>query len=259
MSRSLDENPARTPRRWWRWTPLLVLAAVVCIGMPSSAAPQAPSAKAAVSGMPLPSDCKPDPNPPPTEYGFVARISDGTLDGSGPLKVNGIDVSVCGVIRLVNAQPGSGCSGIQGQLIIPGDGVVTNSLDASLAIKGMPVIQHVPTTVSVAPLTSYLSCGSSSDGLKLDLNMSLTGSSGAFGLACDVPMSGTLHATVTGPLLTSPYRGNATMTGAVSLGTVSNNDAYCPGQLPSRINRIADLPDSGYQANWPAKVSVYMP
>lgn len=256
MLLSLDQRTTR--RRWWRWTPLPAVLAIAFLALPSSAAPQ-PATVRTAAAVPLPGDCKPTPNPPPTEYGFVARVTGGTLTGSGPLKVTGIDVSVCGVIRLVNARPGSNCHGAQGELIIPADGIVTNALDARLAIQGMPVIENVPTTVKATPMTSYLSCDDSSSGLKLDLNMKVAGSAGAFGLACDVPMSGTVHATVTGPLLTSPYQGNATMTGSVTLGRVANNDKYCPGRLPTRIDTIAALPDSGYQVNWPTKVSVYSP
>lgn len=254
-----DRLTART-RRPWRWAPLLAVATVVMTMLPGSAAPRMTTTPAIVpAAVPLPQACVPRPNPPPTEYGFVARVTDGTVMGDGPLRVTKIDVSVCGIVRVVDAQPGSGCDGIQGRLIIPADGVVTNGLKADLVIDGMPLIENVPTEVVAEPMSSDVSCSDSAGGLKMELGLRVNGSAGAFGLQCRVPFTGEVKATVTGPLLTPPYQGETIIEGTVDARTVSNNDKFCPGWLPKRVNQIADLPATGYQVHWPTKVSIYHP
>ncbi len=255
-----DRSPVQRARRPWRWAPILATAVVVVTMLPGSAAPRAATATTIVpAAVPLPASCKPNPNPPPTEYGFVARVTNGTVTGTGPLRVAAIDVSVCGVVRVVDAQSGSGCTGIQGRLIIPSDGVVTNGLEADLAVSGMPLIEDVPTEVTAEPMTSDVVCDDSDDGLKMDLSLEVNGSAGAFGLQCRVPFRGEVHATVTGNLLTGDFKADMEMTGTVDAGTVGNNDRFCPGWLPSRVNEIADLPASGYQVHWPGHVSIYHP
>ncbi len=247
-------------RRTWRWAPLLAVAAVVLTMLPGSAAPRVMTAAVLVpAAVPLPPACVPTPNPPPTQYGFVARVTGGTVGGDGPLKVTQIDVSVCGIVEVINAQSGSGCTGIQSRLIIPKEGVVTNGLKADLVIDGMPPIENVPTEVVAEPMSSDVSCADSDDGLKMELSLKINGSAGAFGLQCHVPFTGEVHATVTGPLLTPPYQGETTIEGTVDAKTVSNNDQLCPGWLPKRVNKIAELPATGYQVHWPTKVSIYHP
>jgi hypothetical protein len=123
----------------------------------------------------------------------------------------------------------------------------------------MPPIVDVPTEVVAQPMASNVSCTDSGDGLTMDLNLKVRGSAGVFGLKCEVPFTGEVHATVTGPLLTPPYEGETTIEGTVAAGKVSNSDKFCPGQLPGRLNRIAGLPDAGYQVHWPTKVSIYHP
>ncbi len=246
-----------------RWAPPLAIAAVVLTMLPGSAAPEVTTVAAALpeavtSVVPRPAACKPNPNPPPTEYGFVARVTDGTVTGEGPLSVTEIDVSVCGVVRLVAASSG-GCTGVQGRLIIPADGVITNSLKADFSIAGLPAMENVPTEVIAEPMSSDISCDDSDDGLTMDLRLRVSGSAGVFGLQCRVPFTGEVRATVTGPLLTPPYRAQAVITGAVQAGAVSNNDKFCPGRLPERVNRVAGLPDAGYQVDWPVEVSIYQP
>lgn len=252
------------PAKPWRWAPLLAVGAVVLTVLPGAAAPPGPSAPQApvvptvAAAVPLPAACKPNPNPPPTEYGFVARVTGGTVAGDGPLEISDIDVSVCGVVRVVAAQAGSGCEGIQARLVIPADGVVTHGLEASLVIPGMPRMEDVPTRVVASPMASDVACNDE-DGLAMDLDLRISGSAGIFGLQCEVPFTGAVRATVTGPLLTPPYEGQTRVKGAVRVGAVSNNDKFCPGRLPRRLNRIAELPATGYQVDWPAKVSIYHP
>ena len=250
-----DRSTGGRRRARWRWAPAVAAAIVGATMLPGSAAPCI--ATVVPTAVKLPADCVPTPHPPPTEYGFVARVTGGTVTGDR-MKVTDMDVSVCGVIRVVNATPGSNCTGIQGELIIPADGVVTNGLKAQLTvIPGSPI--DIPVEVTATPMASYVRCDGSSGGLKMDLNMKVRGSAGGFGLACQVPFTGTVHSTVTGPLLTPPYEGNTTITGKVDAGQVANNDKYCPGQLPGRVNKIADLPTTGYDVNWPTKVSIYHP
>ncbi len=251
-----QDRPIAVRRRtWWRAVPVVVAAIIAATMLSGSAAPRV--ATVAPAAVKLPADCVPNPNPPPTEYGFVARVTGGTVTGDR-MKVTDMDVSVCGVIRVVNATPGSNCAGIQGELVIPADGVVTNGLKAQLTvIPGSPI--DIPVEVTATPMASYVRCDDSSGGLKMDLNLKVRGSAGGFGLACQVPFTGTVHSTVTGPLLTPPYTGNTTITGKVDAGQVANKDKFCPGQLPGRVNRIAGLPTTGYDVNWPTKVSIYHP
>lgn len=252
------------PAKPWRWAPLLAVGAVALTVLPGAAvtpgpsAPRAPLAPTAAAAVPLPAGCKPNPDPPPTEYGFLARVTGGTVAGDGPLDISAIDVSVCGVVRVVAAQAGSGCEGIQARLVVPAAGVVTNGLDASLVIPGMPAMRNVPTRVVASPMAADVACDDA-DGLAMDLELRISGSAGIFGLRCEVPFTGTVRASVTGPLLTPPYEGRTTIEGDVQVGAVRNNDKFCPGRIPRRLNRIADLPATGYRVHWPAKVSIYHP
>lgn len=211
----------------------------------------------AQANVPLPAACKPTPNPPPTEYGFVARVENGTIGGEN-FEVSEIDVSVCGILRVINATAGSGCDGIQARLVIPSDGVIVRNMKAELTtIPGIKV--EVPIEVKAEATTSDVACASSSGGLKTDLTLKVTGKVGAFGLKCGLPISGEAKSTITGALLTPPYQGSTTLTGDLSIGKVTNNDKFCPGNLPDHVNAIAETPASGNGISWPAKISVYHP
>lgn len=210
-----------------------------------------------VADVPLPADCVPNPKPPPTEYGFVARVKGGTMTGPS-ISVTGMDISICGVIRLVNATPGTGCEGVQARTLIPADGVVVNKLKSQLTvIPGKPL--DLPVKVKASPMQSDLKCTDSDDGITLELEVKVKGGAGAFGLTCIVPFSGKTRGVVTGPLLSPPYEGSVTITGTLNGGGVTNNDAFCPGDLPERVERITGLPSGGYKVKWPAKISVYHP
>jgi hypothetical protein len=123
----------------------------------------------------------------------------------------------------------------------------------------MPAIENVPTEVEAVPMSSNVACDDSAGGLKMDLDLRINGSAGVFGLQCKVPLTGTVTGTVTGDLLEPPYRGETTIEGAVEIGAMSNNDRFCPGRLPQRLNALVGLPAAGYRVDWPADVSIYHP
>jgi hypothetical protein len=203
----------------------------------------------------LPAGCKPTPNPPPTEYGFVARATKGTVTGPR-LSATGIDMSVCGVITVVNAAPGSGCQHVQAQLRVPSDGVVVNAIDTRLTlVPGQR--PRVPVQLHASPVRQGLTCADSAGGFKISLAVTLRVGAGLFGLQCRIPLSGTLTTVVKGPLLTPPYHSSQVLSGSFRSSAVANNDRYCPGQLPAKINRIAGLPSKGYQVRLPTQLAVY--
>lgn len=209
----------------------------------------------APAGVPLPADCVPTPHPPPTEYGFVALVTNGTVTGPA-VSVTGLDLSICGVLTIVNPAPGSHCATVQAQLRIPGDGVVTSGIDTRLTV--VPKMRpKLPVQLHVVPLRQGIDCVDSSHGFTINLAMTMQVGAGAFGLQCRIPLSGTLTTTVSGHLLTPPFHSDQTMTGTFSAGTVVNDDRYCPGNLPASVNRIAGLPAGGYRAMLPTRLAVY--
>lgn len=248
----------------------MVLAAVLIAvmlshgaGTRSAAAPRpsgttvAAAAPTAVTATKLPADCVPTPHPPPTQYGFVARVQGGSLTGPS-LRVRDMDVSVCGVLTVINAQPGSHCSGVQAALEIPADGVIVDAMTSRLTIiPGHPL--DPPVEVHALPTRSPVACGSSAHGLKADLTVNIVGATGLFGLRCKIPFTGTMRSTLTGALLSPPYVGNLKLRGSLHADRVSNNGKYCPGDLPAHIDDLAKLPSGGYRATWPAKISIYQP
>jgi|GEM_PF-3645930 len=228
-------------------------------GYPSSPTDNPEVTRAAAKfaqNVPLPADCQPTDNPPPTEYGFVAKITKGSVKG-GVMQLEGLQGRMCGIIRLI---PGidPGCP-VEGKLIIPGDGVLfPDDLKTTLnVIPGMH--PKVPTKVNAHPIEHAINCnGSSQDGLTLDLSITVDGRAGAFGLECAVPFSGIARTRITGDLFSGDYTGEFTLTGdEFHAGKVSNNDKYCPGELPGHVNRIAQLPGDGYRAELSGTVAIY--
>lgn len=206
--------------------------------------------------IPLPADCHPTDNPPPTEYGFVAKITKGSVEG-GVMELDGLRGRMCGIIRLVSgAHPD--CP-VEGKLIIPSDGVVFPD-DLTTTLTVVPGMRpEVPTKVNAQPIEHVIDCnGSSEDGLTLDLSIVVDGKAGAFGLECAVPFSGIARTRITGELFSGDYTGEFTLTGdGFHAGRVGNNDKYCPGELPDHVNRIAELPGDDYQAELSGDVAIY--
>lgn len=206
--------------------------------------------------VPLPDDCRPTADPPPTEYGFVATVTEGSVTG-GVMKLTGLTARMCGIIRVVDGTH-PGCEA-EGKLIIPSDGVVfPDDLRTTLTVvPGMS--PEVPTRVHAHPIEQVINCnGSSKDGLKLTLSIRVDGKAGAFGLRCAIPFSGTARTTITGDLLSGDYTGEFTLVGKhFHAGTVANNDKYCPGELPSHVNRIAQLPGKNYDVRMSGTVAIY--
>lgn len=236
---------------------LLALAGTL-LTLPASAdqAPsRVPASVARAAAPQVPPGCRPSRNPPPTEYGVVARIESGSID-AGVLKIDDMDISMCGVLRLVRS--GESSCPVSSQLVIPSDGVKANALRAVLdIIPDKPL--EVPVSMSASPTTSTISCsGSSSGGFKANLDVVLQGRARLFGLQCAIPFSGTARTVITGPLLSPPYEGTATLKGDnFRVLGVSNNDRYCPGQLPARIKRLARLPIQNVPIDLKAKITVY--
>lgn len=223
------------------------------------------SADQAPSGVPasvvrgavaqVPPGCRPTRNPPPTEYGVVARVESGSVD-AGVLEIDDMDISICGVLRLVRS--GESACPVSTQLVIPSDGVKANALRATFAIiPGKPL--EVPVSMSASATRSTVSCtGSSSGGFKADLDVALQGRARLFGLQCVIPFTGVARAVITGPLLSPPYEGTATLKGdSFTVAKVANHDKYCPGELPARIDRLARLPITKVPIDLKAKITVY--
>lgn len=203
----------------------------------------------------VPPGCRPDRDPPPTEYGVVARVESGSID-AGVLRIEDMDISICGVLRLVRS--GESACPVSTQLRIPADGVKANALRAVFdIIPDKPLV--VPVSMSASATESTVSCsGSSSGGFKANLNVALQGRARLFGLQCVIPFTGVARAVITGPLLSPPYEGTATLKGdGFTVGKVANHDKYCPGELPGRIDRLAGLPITKVPIDLKAKITVY--
>lgn len=236
---------------------LLALAGTL-LTLPASAdqAPsRAPSPVVQAVAPQVPPGCRPNRNPPPTEYGVVARVESGSID-AGVLKIDDMDISICGVLRLVRS--GESACPVSTQLVIPSDGVKANALRAIFdIIPDKPL--EVPVSMSASATRSTVSCsGSSSGGFKADLNVTLQGRARLFGLQCVIPFAGVAKAVITGPLLSPPYEGTATLKGdGFTVAKVANHDKYCPGELPARIDRLARLPITKVPIDLTAKITVY--
>jgi hypothetical protein len=255
-----------TPRRR-RWLRLAVPAVLVAtwglLTLPADAGPGGPPsssvravASAAAVAATVPPGCRPTRNPPPTEYGFVARIEQGSID-AGVLKIASMDVSICGVLRLVASPPGTSCP-VSTQLRVPADGVKVTALKAVFdIIPNKPL--EVPVKMRARPTVSLISCeGDSKDGFKAELNVALEGRAGLFGLECAIPFTGVAKSVITGPLLSPPYEGQATLKGDdFTVGKVANHDKFCPGQLPGRVDRLTGLPIAKVPIDLKAKIAVY--
>jgi len=239
-------------------TSLMLRPGPVPTGQRTEASAAVPAALRFAQSMPLPADCRPTPNPPPTEYGFVAKITQGGVKG-GRMEISGLTAQMCGIVRIV-AGKDPGCKA-QGELIIPSDGIIFPS-DLKTTLNVVPGMSpQVPTEVRARPVTKVIDCNdSSANGLKLELAITVDGKAGAFGLECAIPFTGTAHTVITGDLLSGDYTGDFTMTGDdFRAEKVANNDKYCPGHLPGHVNAIAALPGSGYHADLSGQVAIYQP
>lgn len=210
---------------------------------------------AAAATMPLPADCRPTAHPPPTEYGLVATITEGSLIAPA-FRIDGLTAQMCGVIRIVS---GTGGCTVQGQVRIPSDGVVLPA-DLGATLTVVPG-RHpkIPANVHVQPVIQLIPCGgSSANGLALDMTLAVDGRAGVFGLGCSIPLTGTVHTVVTGDLFSGNYQGSITLTGkAFRAGQVANNDRYCPGTLPGHVNTIAQLPAGNVSVSMSGTVAIY--
>ncbi len=263
LPESRTRSATRSARPGGRRTALVagLVAAGVLMVLPADAGPSsptvrdaAPSARAAAPQVP--SSCRPTPNPPPTEYGFVARFEEGSIE-AGPLTLDDLDISVCGIIRLVASPAGTSCP-VSAELRVPADGVRVTSLRATLdLIPGKPL--EVPVELQARPTVSAIPCtGDSEDGLELDLNLVMEGRAGVFGLECAIPFTGRARSVVTGPLRSPPWEGEASLKGdGLTVGTIANPGRLCPGDLPAGLADLTGLPYTDVVVDLDGKVAVY--
>jgi hypothetical protein len=173
---------------------------------------------------------------------------------AGPATVAHINVKFCGVVTVVKGKPPCGATG---DIVIPKDGQIFGSLSAALTF--FPATQpKVPFVAHPGTISGGFSCGQSNNGLVVDLNATVSGSTGLYGLSCTIgPFTIPLTGAVTGPL------GNA------SVVLRSNDFAVpavkasptCPGEVPANLNQIAGLPiaSGGASATLPGTASLYQP
>ncbi|GAA3645251.1 hypothetical protein GCM10022237_00870 [Nocardioides ginsengisoli] len=255
----------RVRRRWLRLAvPAVLLTTWGLLTLPADARPGVPPSYgvrgvgATAPAAQVPAGCRPTSNPPPTEYGFAARVEQASIN-AGALRIADLDVSICGILRLVSSPPGTSCP-VSTELHVPADGVKVTALKAVFdIIPGKPL--EVPVTMRARPTVSLISCeGDSANGFKARLDLALEGRAGLFGLQCAIPFTGIASSVITGPLLSPPYEGQATLKGSdFTVAKVTNHDKYCPGQLPARVGRLAGLPITKVPIDLKAKIAVYQP
>jgi hypothetical protein len=204
----------------------------------------------------LPADCIPANSGPPTapyQLGIVGSVTNGTLK-AGPASIADIKAKFCGVVTVVKGQPPCGATGTA---VSPPDGQVFGSLQATLTlIPGMT--PKVPFTAHPGTITGGFACGSSADGLVVNLVATVSGSTGLFGLSCTIgPITIALRGALTGPLddASITLSSDKFAVPAVAPSTT------CPGQVPQSLDKIAGLPiaPGGASINLPATVSLYRP
>jgi hypothetical protein len=204
----------------------------------------------------LPNDCVPHASGPPDssyQLGLVGRISNGVLD-TGTARVADITAKFCAVVTIVNGTPPCKATG---SVDSPQDGQVFGSLTAELTlIPGLT--PTVPFAAHPGSITGGFSCDSSSSGLIVDLDATVSGSTGLFGASCTigpftVPLTGVLVGPITDAAVT--LHGDDFTVPAVSASS------KCPGNVPLGFDQVAGLPIPRGQATitLPATAYLYRP
>jgi hypothetical protein len=219
-------------------------------------------AAASAADTDLPADCQPKADAPPYQLGTLIQVGhpagldpsvpDGTLT-AGPVGVTGLAASLCGVVTV---SPGTGGCAAQGTITIPADGQLFNPLQAVLSVNPAAP-DTVPFRVVPLTITASLGCGSSADGVVVDTTADLAGSTGLFGIACQVgPALATLSGTFTSPTGSfSDLRGTLSGTIAIPPAEVTHT---CPSEIAANLDDLAGLPRTG-EVSLPTEVSIYQP
>jgi hypothetical protein len=217
----------------------------------------APRAVAAITADGLPADCVPDPAGPPAapyELGLVGTVHGGTLT-AGPATVADINAQFCAIVTVVNGSPPCGATG---SVASPSDGQLFGSMTVQLTlVPGMtPTLGF---TAHPGPIQGGFSCSPSQNGLAVDLDATVSGSTGAlFGVSCTIgPFTIPLTGTVTGPLTNL----TATLTSHDFAVPAIEPSPTCPGGFPANVDAIAGLPiaPGGASAVLPVTASLYQP
>ena len=204
----------------------------------------------------LPADCIPNPSGPPGapyELGLVGTVNNGVLV-AGPARVADINAKFCGIVTVVKGQPPCGATGL---VFSPADGQIFGSLSAALTlVPGME--PKVPFVAHPGTITGTFGCGSSTQGLVVNLKATVSGSTGLFGLSCAIgPLTIPLSGAVTGPLSNA----SVVLRGSDFAVPAVRPSPSCAGQVPANLNAIAGLPiaPGGASATLPATTSLYQP
>jgi hypothetical protein len=198
----------------------------------------------------------PEQNGPPHGYyqlGLVGRVSHGVLD-TGTTRVANISAKFCAVVTIVNGQPPCGATG---SVSSPPDGQVFGSLSATLTlVPGMA--PTVPFTAHPGRITGSFACSSSANGLTVNLDVQVSGTTGLFGLSCSIgPFTAPLSGVLTGPFTDA----SITLKGDDFVVPGVSSSARCPGNVPVGLDGVAGLPIPAGQAvlTLPATASLYRP
>jgi hypothetical protein len=208
----------------------------------------------------LPADCTPKPSGPPGapyQLGLVGTVQNGVLK-AGPATIADITAKFCGIVTVV---AGKAPCGATGSVVSPLDGQIFGSLSAQLTmIPGMD--PKVPFVAHPGTITGGFSCVSSQNGLAVNLDAKVSGSTGLFGLSCTIgPISIPLTGVVTGPLTDPAIPATITLRSSdFAVPTVQSSPA-CGGAVPINLDQIAGLPiaPGGASAVLPATTWIYQP
>lgn len=204
----------------------------------------------------LPDDCVPNPAGPPTatyQLGLVGSATNGVLN-TGSATISNVAAKFCGIVTLVTGTPPCGTTG---SVHSPTDGQKYGPLSVLLTlVPGMtPTIGFV---ANPGTITGGFSCASSQNGLAVDLNANVSGSTTPlFGVSCTINVSIPLTGAVTGPLAAT----TATLTSNDLSVPMVQPSTTCPAPVAANVDKIAGLPLSpGHaSATLPVTASLYQP
>jgi hypothetical protein len=203
----------------------------------------------------LPADCIPTYSGPPShpyELGIVGEVTGGELV-AGPATVANITAKFCGIVTVVGGTNGCGATG---DVSSPTDGQIFGAISADLTfIPGMQ--PKVPFVAHPGVIKGTFACASSTSGLQVTLEATVSGSTGLFGLSCTIgPLTIPISGLITGPLsaTTGVLSGKNFPVPGVSASPT------CAGQVPASLDEIAGLPlKTGTSAKLDVTASLYQP
>jgi hypothetical protein len=205
----------------------------------------------------LPADCIPNPSGPPSSHyqlGLVGNVTSGVLT-AGPATVANLTAKFCGIVTVVGSAPPCGATGT---VYSPQDGQIFGAVTAQLTfIPGMQ--PKVPFVAHPGRITGGFKCAApSSQGLVVDLDATVSGSTGLYGLSCTIgPLTIPLTGLITGPL--DDLSGTLTASNFAVPGVTPSST--CAGQVPASLDQIAGLPikPGGATAKITVTGSLYQP